>query len=395
MMSSLQHSNLRAPNGTRSTLRILVAAGLLITRVVSAPAQRVSPSLEVGAATLRFADSIAASAASFSPGLTINWSRARLTALGTYTQLGSSGWSTQGSADLSLATPSVHTMSGELALSTAGSAHWDGTRAALSTALLRGHIDGSDAGLWAGGGVGNAWDNATDRMMAIGDAGAWAHAAGTTFGLTLSPTALGDTMRYTDSELSAHWRSAAVDATVAAGFRFGDRVTLAGTSARSWASASILTRVKPYAAIVVAAGSYPVDLAQGFPGGRYVTVNLRFSAPALVERGPSPLLIETAHRTAELPIAAFELSDMPNGGMRVLRVRAAGAHNVEISGDFSGWQPRTLSSSGSGWWVAALTLGNGTHQVVIRVDGGAWTVPPGLMPITDEFGGVAGIWIIQ
>jgi hypothetical protein len=360
-----------------------------------AAAQRVVPSLEVGAATMRFGDSVAASTASLTPGLTIDWNHVRLTALGTYTQLGSTGWSTQGSAGLSAVTPTLRTFSGELAASSGGSAHWDGTRSAQSIALFRGHVDASDAGAWAGGGTGDAWDGVANRLMLLGDAGAWARVGSTTFALTITPVHLGDTLRYTDSELSARWQSASLEISAAGGFRAGDRLTLGGASGRSWASTSIVAHVTPYAGIVFAAGTYPVDLGQGFPGGRYVMLNLRFSPPTRFVPRSIRGLIEIAQRTAALPVTSFELAAMPNGESRVLRVRAPDTRSVEITGDFSSWRPMTLSSSGDGWWVGVLPLAPGTHQVMIRVNGGSWTVPPGLLPVTDEFGGVAGLWIVK
>jgi 1,4-alpha-glucan branching enzyme len=82
------------------------------------------------------------------------------------------------------------------------------------------------------------------------------------------------------------------------------------------------------------------------------------------------------------------------GGQRTLRVRAAPARVVEIAGDFTGWQPARLEPAGGGWWVVTLRVPAGTHQVAVRVDGGRWLVPPGLLAILDEFGGAAGVLII-
>jgi hypothetical protein len=65
---------------------------------------------------------------------------------------------------------------------------------------------------------------------------------------------------------------------------------------------------------------------------------------------------------------------------------------VEIMGDFTSWQPVRLARQGDGWWTASLPIPRGTHQMNVRVDGGAWGVPPGLTTVKDEFGGWSRCW---
>jgi hypothetical protein len=72
----------------------------------------------------------------------------------------------------------------------------------------------------------------------------------------------------------------------------------------------------------------------------------------------------------------------------------AGAHFVEVYGGFTNWQPVALARGRDGWWTATLPLAGGTHEVSVRVDGGAWLVPPGTTAIRDEFGGTAGVMVI-
>ena len=47
------------------------------------------------------------------------------------------------------------------------------------------------------------------------------------------------------------------------------------------------------------------------------------------------------------------------------------------------------------WWSATLPIAAGTYQMNVRIDGGAWLAPPGLMTSTDEFAGVVGILIVE
>ena len=68
---------------------------------------------------------------------------------------------------------------------------------------------------------------------------------------------------------------------------------------------------------------------------------------------------------------------------------------VEITGDFTQWDPVRLTRGSDGSWTAVFPISAGTHQLNVRVDGGAWRVPPGLLAATDEFGGAVGILTIE
>ncbi|MGE5100766.1 MAG: glycogen-binding domain-containing protein, partial [Deltaproteobacteria bacterium] len=74
---------------------------------------------------------------------------------------------------------------------------------------------------------------------------------------------------------------------------------------------------------------------------------------------------------------------------------APSATAVELNGDFTHWQPVRLARGTDGWWTITLQIAPGTYQVNIRVDGGPWVAPPGLLTSTDEFGGIVGILRIE
>jgi len=54
----------------------------------------------------------------------------------------------------------------------------------------------------------------------------------------------------------------------------------------------------------------------------------------------------------------------------------------------------TPSASGAVWRLS-MPIARGTHQINLRVNGGRWLVPPGLTPITDEFGGAVGLLVVE
>jgi hypothetical protein len=43
----------------------------------------------------------------------------------------------------------------------------------------------------------------------------------------------------------------------------------------------------------------------------------------------------------------------------------------------------------------SVPIKKGKYQMNIRVDGGQWIVPPGLLSMADEFGGAIGLLVIE
>jgi 1,4-alpha-glucan branching enzyme len=72
-------------------------------------------------------------------------------------------------------------------------------------------------------------------------------------------------------------------------------------------------------------------------------------------------------------------------------VRAPGATRVEVTGDFSNWEPVALSRAETGEWSAVLQLTRGTYRFNVRIDDGPWIVPAGVSRLEDEFGGDVGL----
>jgi 1,4-alpha-glucan branching enzyme len=108
---------------------------------------------------------------------------------------------------------------------------------------------------------------------------------------------------------------------------------------------------------------------------------------------PAAAVATTSDRQATLRSGgtAPEFDVRSSGSRRVFRVFAPGAQRVELSADFTGWEPVALVRGNDGWWTLTRTIAAGTYQVNMRTNGGSWTAPPGLLTTRDEFGGVAGV----
>jgi hypothetical protein len=240
------------------------------------------------------------------------------------------------------------------------------------------YLMGRGAGGWVGGAAQTGWASSGEGIAhAVGPtAGAW------TQGRRWHLTALATPYRlegFWFPELQARglaWIGPA-DVTAYAGWRGAP----AGTDvpATTWGGATVALWLGDHAAVVVGAGSYPGDLLQALPGGRYVSAALRIASRR--PRVPAP----------------------PEGGRAVyarapgdteLRFRVAGATRVELIGDWTAWQPVSLRRAADGAWVTRVTLDRGAYRFNLIVDGNRWTVPDGVVAVDDGFGGRMALLVV-
>ena len=336
--------------------------------------------LDAGAARMRFADSIEASALSLSPALRFAAPRASFQAQGNVSHLGD-GWSNSGILDATVSTPARRGLSAELAGTAGGSAHSDGTRTGEVLAFARAVMARSGWGAYVGAGGGRSWDVAA-RSVRQGELGVWLVRDSLTLAAGLAPTSV-DTVRYVDGTVTAVRSWGRVEGDASLGVRFGDRLPIVTGDRNVWGNVGVALWVTPTLALVARAGAYPVDYTQGFPGGQFVSLALRI-------RSAQPLRLRPASPVAG--VTRFEVRG--RGGNRTIRLYAPRATHVELMGDFTAWSAVSLASEGNGWWSVTLAIAPGTHQLNVRVDGTEWGVPPGLVELRDEFAGTVGLLVI-
>jgi hypothetical protein len=378
------------------------AASLLLSLGANAstlPAQRVVSSVDLSGTAIRYADTVRAAGTSISPSLRIDWSRVTINAAGSASQLGGSGWSFQGALNPSVFTPSAGRFAGELAGSFGGSTHEDGTRTGQTLGIVRAYLSGAGQGLWAGGGLGETWDGSAWHNVQQAEAGVWLERAALTSLATVTPIVVGGSIHYTDYQAAVSYRAGGLDFGVTAGARSGSVGAEIGGTSRAWGSASVVAWLNTQLAIAGSAGSYPVDLTQGFPGGRFLSVALRIaSRNARLTTSSRRLALDALDRAAAQTRAAgvtrFEVVRRSDTAT-TLRVYAPTARSVDIDADFTQWQPLRLARTSDGWWSATVAIAPGTYEINLRIDGGRWLAPPGLLTTTDEFEGVIGLLTIE
>ena len=380
----------------------MIRSGVLAVVVASLAAatldaQRVESSVDVSGTNVWYADSLRSGGASVSPSLRLDWSRATLSGSGSISRLAAGDLSTQGTISPSWFTPSIGPFAAELTGSVGGSRHADGTQTGQGIGLVRAYATGRGNGGWIGGGAGRTWDGVVWRTVRQGDFGAWTTASGMTALATVSPVVVQDSIGYTDVQTALRYPVGTYELGATGGVRVGATGAAVGGSSRAWASVSVVAWFARGLAVVASGGSYPVDFTQGYPGGHFVSVALRIASHdgRAVSRASSTTSVDPPAAPSAPAAGAKSFEVRASGAARELRVYAPSATSVEINADFTQWQPLALNRGSDGWWSAVRPIAPGTYQMNVRVDGGAWLAPPGLLTARDEFGGIVGILTIE
>ena len=198
-----------------------------------------------------------------------------------------------------------------------------------------------------------------------------------------SDSGFASTLRsWSDAEARLLWARGrlAIDATL------GGRLAALDMNDAVWAQIQGLYALTPRLALIAATGNAPADPALGWERQRFASLGVRLLG------GPEP----RAHPPVEVRPGAAEFRVEPvRDAEFLIRVRVPSARTVELSADFTGWQPISLTRASADWWQATVQIAPGTHHVNIRINGDAWTAPPGTPAIEDEFNGTVGLVVVQ
>jgi hypothetical protein len=236
------------------------------------------------------------------------------------------------------------------------------------------------------------WDGAVWRAVRLGEVAAWGRLGNLLVLGTATPTIVDDTLRYTDVGAVGRWSTTRVELDASVGHRGGRRLPAFAGDVTTWGSAGATLWVDPRVGIVVRGGTYAADLTQGFPGGRFASLALRFRAIPRPRRTHSDTTATLIQRGVE---GSFRcVVERAGKGARRIRIYAPDASAVEIAGDFTAWMPVRLARETEGWWSLVRPLSRGRYEMNVRVDGGPWLVPAGLISVTDEFEGAAGLLMV-
>lgn len=158
-----------------------------------------------------------------------------------------------------------------------------------------------------------------------------------------------------------------------------------GVTARRWAQARMGFQFSRHVGMLAAWGERPAA-ALAFEGNAPPRTMLGVELTPWVPRGASA--------GDGVPQVTQWRATPAGPGLLLVRVHARGARAVELTGDVTDWAPMALERTNGGWWGVLLQASAGVHRVQVRVDGGAWTAPPGLPRAADAAGGSAGVLLV-
>lgn len=355
---------------------------------------QVAATVDVGFTDVRYDGFLPSAAASVSPMFQLQQPRLLLTARGTALRFESGRHSLQASVAGSFFPPPIGRLRAELTANAGASSYADFAGFSHLLAGPRLHLAGDRQGVWVGGTLGTTSFGTAQRRSVKGFAtGAWAQRLGATWLVNATTTHVGDTS-YLDLEGAAHYERGRVTLEGSLGLRSRSQ----GGGHGVYGEASGALALGDWLAIVLSGGRYPTDPTRGSVSGRYLGVSLRISPVAhrTAVTMPARQIAFPTHGSADPgdpPAASVELGRCECSG-RILLIHARSATLVEVSGDFTDWDPVTLASGGSGTWLVAAPLAPGTYRFNVRLDGGEWMVPAGVTRLKDEFGGDVGVVVV-
>src|SRR6185503_9117358 len=250
------------------------ALGIMLSAAV-AFAQSPRITVDVASARMRYADTVDATALSLAPELSLRSRRCDLSAAGMLSRL-SGATTMSGALDASLFPAGRGRVWTELDLRAGGSHHSDGARTGEWLASAGVHAAAAGRGAWLGAGFGRTWDGDW-RQILQGDAGGWMSVRRGILALVANPTSVDDSIRYVDALFSFDRQTARMDFGATLGARAGDHIPDLPANHKAWGGVSAAYWVTRGTAVIASAGSYPVDFTQGYPGGRYFSVGVRFA----------------------------------------------------------------------------------------------------------------------
>ncbi len=76
-------------------------------------------------------------------------------------------------------------------------------------------------------------------------------------------------------------------------------------------------------------------------------------------------------------------------------IQAPGARTVALEGDATGWAVVQMERASHGRWTLAVRVPPGVYHVLVRLDDGAWTPPPGVPRGVDPYEGAVGVVVVD
>jgi hypothetical protein len=382
---------------------VLALIGLACAAGVQDAWTQVTPGLDAGIAAVKYDGFLLSGAASLAPS--VRWDhprgRAFVSARGTYLRFESGNRSLDASMRGSWFTPLARRWRGELGLGLGASDYASIAHFSHGIVDARVHLMDQNRGGWLATSFGRSSFGSGPRPVAVVAIGGWLLRADAAVFASFDRSFVGDTA-YSDLRSSARLQRGVVllEGTL------GARIFSNGAGHGVYGEASATVPLGGNTALIVAGGRYPTDVITGSIAGSYVSAGFRLGASGIRKPlptvGPRPAIPHSSSGSdgsALLPPAEARLEVAPGASTDdpvKLTLYAAGARVVEISGDFTDWQPMELrrSLTNGDAWEGLFRMSRGIHRINVRRDGGRWIAPAGTTRSADEFDGEVGVFLL-
>jgi hypothetical protein len=380
------------PADPRLAATLLAATFLLLSAPRSSVAQA-KATVDLGASVVRYDGFEVSNAATITP--TFDWygHRGALNARGTLLRFESGNRSAQGSVVGSLFTRPANGWRIETSATAGASSYADFASFWHALGELRVHREISRGGAWiAATGGRTAFGSPSDARPVFAASLSAFQRRGPSLVLLLTAgrAFVGDT-QYSDIGMTARGQYGKLVLETILGARVWSEG--AGHGVYGEASGSL-----PFAdrwAFVLSGGRYPSDPIRGSIAGRYFSAALRFRIPSPARPVPSVPTRHTGANGGDDPPSSTTLTVVPeSSGQTRLVLRAPPATLLEIAGDFTDWQPVSMSRTAAGSWEVVLPMAKGVHQINLRIDGGPWTAPGGTTRLVGDYGDEVGTFVV-
>lgn len=267
---------------------------------------------------------------------------------------------------------------------------------AALTGRARVRFERDDQGGHAEAGVSRAFDGRIWQTVLRGEARAWMRRGIMVASLRTTPMQLGIGDMLVDHEGLLEWFAGRAIMSTSLGVRLGE----AERGTRGWGGITATWPVFVDAWATASIGSYPADLIQNLPAGRYFSLGVRLPNGRLptVRRPPLPPP-PPPPRTPDLPVTArLALVTGPaydSTNIREVKVWAPGARVVELMADFVDWLPVPLIRQPNGEWRGYYHISPGLHRVNLRLDGVDIDAPVNWATEKDEFLGTVALVLVR
>jgi hypothetical protein len=247
-------------------------------------------------------------------------------------------------------------------------------------------------------GMARTFDGTRWRTTVMGNSRLWMDRGRTRYELSATPVQLqgGDILSDFEGTFALELARGVYEIT--GGLRSGEGVVGKST----WGGFTASWPIYGGAYVALSVGSYPVDLLQSLPGGRYAALSVRVPPKgwpirkrALPRAPAAPPPPSRPELPTQYPLAIVVGEPYDSLFLREVRVWAPGNPRVELLADFTDWVPVPLVRQASGDWRGYYRVPPGARRVNLRLNGMEVVVPLNVSAVDDEFTGRVGVLIVK